>query len=259
MQPLIIGGGPAGSAAAIVLGCAGQSVTLVERSSGPHDKVCGDFLSAGALGSLSALGIDVVGLGSVPINRIRLICGNEEAIAALPFAAAGVSRRALDEALLARAAAVGAYLLRGTSVRRLRRIGHTWAVDTDTCGAIRADTLFLATGKHDLRGLGRPQRSRVVGLKMYFALSLDQASALNETIELMLFSGGYAGLQLVESRHAVLCWLMPSHVLRRIGRWPAVLDFLTDRSAHLGRRLSGSRPLLSKPLAIAGIPYGFLS
>jgi flavin-dependent dehydrogenase len=201
----------------------------------------------------------VAALGARPIKRLRLLCGGEQAVAALPFAAAGVSRRVLDEALLGRAAAAGVRVLRGTAVRRLRRIGQAWAADTDSCGAIQAHTLFLATGKHDIRGVARPQHSRVVGLKMYFALSPDEASALGESIELVLFGGGYAGLQLVETNCAVLCWLMPSCVLRGIGHWPAVLEYLTDRSVHLGRRLSGSRPLLVKPLAVAGIPYGFLN
>ena len=45
-EPLIIGAGPAGCAAAIALARAGHQPDLIERTSGPTDKVCGDFLSA---------------------------------------------------------------------------------------------------------------------------------------------------------------------------------------------------------------------
>ena len=40
-QVLIAGGGPAGAAAAILLARAGQRVLLVERETGPREKVCG--------------------------------------------------------------------------------------------------------------------------------------------------------------------------------------------------------------------------
>ena len=46
---VVIGGGPAGAAAAIHIARAGRAVTLIERNAGPTDKVCGDFLSADAI------------------------------------------------------------------------------------------------------------------------------------------------------------------------------------------------------------------
>ena len=42
---LVIGGGLAGAAAAVHLAGAGRDVCLLERTTGPHDKVCGEFLS----------------------------------------------------------------------------------------------------------------------------------------------------------------------------------------------------------------------
>src|SRR6202012_5324674 len=42
---LVIGGGPAGGVLAAHLARYGPRVVLAERSSGPHDKVCGEFLS----------------------------------------------------------------------------------------------------------------------------------------------------------------------------------------------------------------------
>ena len=56
---MIIGGGPAGAAAAIVLATAGRNVTLLERNVGPADKVCGDFLSTEAVTMVETLGVDL--------------------------------------------------------------------------------------------------------------------------------------------------------------------------------------------------------
>jgi flavin-dependent dehydrogenase len=58
-RALIIGGGPAGTAAAITLARAGRAVTLIERNADPTDKVCGDFLSVDAMAQAEALGIDL--------------------------------------------------------------------------------------------------------------------------------------------------------------------------------------------------------
>ena len=53
---LVLGGGLAGSGAAILLARAGRSVSLIERETGPHHNVCGEFLSIEARDHLEALG-----------------------------------------------------------------------------------------------------------------------------------------------------------------------------------------------------------
>ncbi|HEX7742908.1 MAG TPA: FAD-dependent monooxygenase, partial [Sphingobium sp.] len=55
---LIIGGGPAGSAAAITLAQAGMQPHLLERHKAPRDCVCGSFIGWDALAALSNLGVD---------------------------------------------------------------------------------------------------------------------------------------------------------------------------------------------------------
>jgi menaquinone-9 beta-reductase len=257
-EPLIIGGGPAGSAAAIALARAGRGVTLIERNAGPADKVCGDFLSAEAIDAITSLGIDLEALAPSPISSVRLIHGTRVATTRLPFAAVGVTRRALDEALLQKAKQSGARILRGHSVRRIERDGNSLLVDCGSAGPIATDTVFLATGKHDLRGAGRRGRTTgLVGLKMYYALAPAQREALRHHVELLLFAGGYAGLQPVEADTAVLCMLVPAERLRAAGgRWNSLLDSLHEECLHLADRLSGARALLDRPLAVAGLPYG---
>ncbi len=258
--PLIIGGGPAGAAAAALIAAAGHPVTLIERNSGPTDKLCGDFLSGAAVSALYALGLEPPTMGAAPVRTIRLVHRRTTAETALPFPALGLSRRCLDEALLDMAARRGATILRGQTVHGLERTGSGFTARTATAGPVSADIAFLATGKHDLRNLARPPRPNgLIGLKMYYDLEPDQRDALRGCIELLLLRGGYAGLQLVEHDRAVLCLLLPAVRYRRVGaRWDALLDSLTEDAPLLGRRLVGARPRLEKPLAIAGTPYGHL-
>ena len=262
-QPLIIGAGPAGTAAAIHLAQAGHRPLLLDRATGPSDKVCGDFLGADAIDRLRVLGIDPASLGAAVIHVVRFSHGRRITETRLPFPAFSLSRRILDQALLSRAIQAGADVHQGTIVRRISPLGtaaagiwhaHLHGGETKAGGA-----LFLATGKHDLRDLPRPgTRHGAVGLKMYLDLGPAQSQALAGATELFLFPGGYAGLQPVEAGKAVLCIaLHRSRFQALAATWPTLLAHLQS-STLLGERLAAATPLLPKPLAIAGVPYGFL-
>jgi flavin-dependent dehydrogenase len=256
--PVIIGGGPAGSATAIELARAGQQVTLIERAVTAADKVCGDFLSPEAVARIEALGVNLA--DAQHIDTLRLVYRRRVVQARLPFTARGLSRRALDEALLHQATAVGASVLRGHRVSAVEGCGDTLRVVCGSLGEIVTNTVFLATGKHDLRGEARHARhSRLVGLKMYYRLDPSQRAALRGHIELILLPGGYAGLQLIERDNAVLCMLLPAAHLSAIGRhWATLIDSVAQDCPHLADRLSGSQTLLDRPLAIANLPYGYV-
>ncbi|WP_428487478.1 NAD(P)/FAD-dependent oxidoreductase [Rhodopila sp.] len=258
--PLIIGAGPAGTAAAIRLGQAGHPSTLIERFSRPTDKVCGDFLGVDAIERLQSLGVDPIRLGAITIHRLRLISHNHVTEATLPFRALGLSRRILDDALLHRAEAAGATLRLGETVRRLSRDGAGWQAHVNGVEPINAVDLFLATGKHDLRDRPRPGVvGGAIGMKMYYDLSTAQAAALAGTIELFLFSGGYAGLQCVEAGKAVLCIALRRTRFHALGgTWPALLGMIQAANPWIKQRLEAATPLLQRPLAVAGVPYGFL-
>jgi menaquinone-9 beta-reductase len=255
---VIIGGGPAGTAAAITLARAGNPVTLIERSVDASDKVCGDFLSTEALAMIEGLGVDLSAAST--ISAVRLVHRNRSVTTHLPFAARGLSRRALDEALLGQAQAVGATVLRGHRVSAIEQDRGSLLLSCGSLGQIAADTVFLATGKHELRGAGRISHGTgMVGMKMYYALVASQLQALRRHVELIMFAGGYAGLQVVEADRAVLCVLLPAARLRAVGgRWNSLLEALTEECPHLRMRLTGARALLDHPLAVAGLPYGYV-
>lgn len=257
---VVAGGGLAGSAAATALAQAGVNVTLIERETAPVHKICGEFLSAEAQTYLERLGLNIPALGGAVISHLRLVRGNQEITTALPFQGLGLSRFTLDEALLNHAAACGVAVLRGHTIRSVTSGGEL-ALDVQNCGVINANTLFLATGKYELRGMKRPfaLSHDLVGFKTYFRLTPQARSALENYIDMILFQDGYAGLQLVEGGLANLCLLISRARLHRVGsNWAGLLDDLSKSCPYLARKLAGATEVLRQPLAIYRVPYGFI-
>ncbi len=260
-EVLIVGGGVAGCAASIALARKGRSVTLIEREATPRHKVCGEFLSGEALEDLRALGIDVVALGAVPIPNVRLAAARRAAEAPLPFPAMSLTRKTLDTALIAAAGAAGVRVRCGCAVRSLSRTATgMWQATLDDGSVCEAPTAFLATGKHDLRGHARPKDpQRWVAFKMYYRLAPAQAAELEYASELMLYPGGYGGIQPVEGGIANLCWVVQQPYLARAGhQWEKLLAKMQQDCPHLAMRLAGAEPLLDKPIAVTHIPYGHI-
>ena len=253
---LVAGGGVAGALAGTLLARAGRRVVLLERGTGPAHKICGEFISIEAQRHLAASGIDLGRLGARPIARLRLVRGRQSVEAALPFEGISLTRRALDDALLAQAASSGVDVRRGCTVRGVAGS----SIELDTGETLRGSALLLATGKHELRGMRRPPPAEdLVGFKSYFELDAGAARALDGHIEVLLFRDSYAGLQLVEDGLANLCLLTTRARLARAGgHWHGLLGDLAAESPHLARRLAGGRDTLARPLAIARVPYGFL-
>jgi geranylgeranyl reductase family protein len=125
---LVIGGGPAGSAAAIEAGGLGRSVIVIDKAAFPRDKCCGDGLTTGALRHLDELGFDPTTVPSWrPISDVvvRAPSGSEKVFPLpAPMTAtsegnrgglfAAVARRSeLDAALVERSRQAGATVLEG--------------------------------------------------------------------------------------------------------------------------------------------------
>ncbi len=112
---LVIGGGPAGAAAAIRAARAGCSVTVFEKGPKGRDKVCGDGLTPRAVSALNELDIPLD--DAHRIDGLRMIAGRTRRELAWPsngrFAPHGAvwPRRRLDEALIDAALEAGAEVL----------------------------------------------------------------------------------------------------------------------------------------------------
>lgn len=267
---LIIGGGPAGSTLAIALANAGRQVVLIEKSKQEQHKVCGEFLSPESLPLLRHNGIHPERLGAQTVHSVRVAARDVLAEVPLPAPALSLTRRVLDEALLRQAQQAGVSLLRGYRAESLsrqpgREASCLWRAQitdsTDTSISIQAADAFLATGKHDLRGWSRSPRgtqNSLVALKMYFTLSPEQQAKLAGYVEIILYEGGYAGLQMVEGDCANLCALITREKLQALeGRWDRLLDHMQTHSTHLACRLRGAVSILERPIAISSIPYGY--
>jgi menaquinone-9 beta-reductase len=257
---IMAGGGLAGSAAAAILARAGIRVTLLERETAPVHKICGEFLSRETQTYLEQLGLDIAILGGTVISHLRLVRGNKTITTPLPFQGLGLSRFTLDEALLNHAAVCGATVLRGQTIRHVSTSGGL-ELNAEALGDIRPETLFLATGKHELRGAKRmfATSNGLIGFKTYFRLTPQAQAALQGCIDLILFPDGYAGLQLVEGGRANFCLLIGRERFRRAGgNWAGLLDDLLNACPYLADQLAGATELLQKPLSISGVPYGFI-
>ena len=257
---IVAGGGLAGSAAACVLARAGPPVLLIERETQPVEKICGEFISAEARDYLHHLGLDIAALGGAAITAFRLVRGNSVVSCALPFAGTGLSRRVLDEALLRRAAAYGADIQRGQTVS-MRRDRDPIVLASSDGLEMQTDTLFLATGKHDLRGIRRPVAGvpDLVGFKLHLRLAPAQQAELAGHVEIMLLDRGYAGIQLVERDMANLCLMVARSRLQEVGgHWDGLLEALQRTEPHLRTRLTDAVALAPKPLSIFRVPYGFV-
>lgn len=257
---LVIGGGLAGAGLAVSLASAGRAVTLIERETRAQHKVCGEFISAEAMLYLRDLGIDLDALGAVSIDRVGMFAGERQATAYLPFSARSLSRHALDEALLNRAARCGARVLRGHRAVGVERDGHLWRAALDDGTSVSASEIFLATGKHDLHGWKRPPGSQndLIGFKLHWRLAASQAQALRGAVELFLFPGGYAGLEAIENDVANLCLVVRRRTFACGQSWPTLFASLLKNCPHLRRRLDGAQPCWPRPLVISAIPYGFV-
>jgi flavin-dependent dehydrogenase len=252
---LIVGGGPAGSAAALALARDGVGAELIERSDGPHDTVCGGFLGWDALAALERLGLDPAALGARPIGRLRLVSAKRRLEVALPWMAAGLSRRTLDEALLGAAEAAGAKIRRGRTVRAADLPARRIRLDDEE--EVAAAFLVLATGKHELRGAARPVdiSTRPIGRRTALTPRAVRARALDGVIELHLYDGGYAGLLMQEDGTANLCLSASRGRLKEAGGIEALAARLGEDLPALAERLAQGEVVGWS--AISGVPYGW--
>ena len=113
---IIVGAGPAGSTAAILLASAGWSVALIEKQAFPRRKVCGACIGASNLPLLATLGIGdaFAQLAGPELREVALYCGDRVVQAPLPAVpnarhpwGRALGRETFDVLLLERARELG--------------------------------------------------------------------------------------------------------------------------------------------------------
>ncbi len=243
MPPLIVGAGPAGCAAALALSARGIMPRLIERSQVTGDAICGGFMSWRTLASLESLGIARHDLAGHPVTRVALFAGARRVEAPLPGAAIGLSRRALDTAMQRVVAARGIAIERGVELGNAQEANGV--------------PLFLATGKHDLRGLGRPRHDDdpTLGLRLRIAAHPRLRALVGDAIELHLFDRAYVGLVAQEDGSANLCLAVRKSRLTEAGGRPAALLAAFGNGTALGERMAFAQT--DDVDAIAAVPYGW--
>jgi len=259
----IVGGGPAGCSAAIILAQRGARVVLFEAKTYPHDKLCGEFLSPECAGLLDELGLTprLRTLKPVPIEIFRLTAPDGAAWETrLPGIALGLTRKALDAALAERVSALGVEVCSGTTVTAIRGdLSHGFELETRS-KQVQARTVIAAHGKRGAldRALNRNFLKRpqpFVALKAHF-----HGPPLPKRIELHAFPGGYCGMSEVETGATNICFLAHESVFRGAAEAPPerlaeFLKWMPAQNAHLQAWLSQAKQIDEHWISIGQVPF----
>jgi flavin-dependent dehydrogenase len=210
---IIIGGGPAGTSAAITAKRAGARVLLLERGRFPRHKVCGEFVSAESLGLLTEL-LDrehtALLQDAVRISQARVFLDGRVLQTVVDPPAASIARLDLDAALWGSAENAGVDARQQVTVQSIAGAGPFQVVST--AGEFEGKSLVNASGRwsnlkippppgnHEgIHEVGRNQKW--LGIKAHFAEETDLRSAA-PSVDLYFFDGGYCGVQPVQIRGA---------------------------------------------------------
>lgn len=187
----ILGGGPAGSAAALAALKMGEDVEMVERSRFPRHKVCGEFLSPEIEPVLHSLGVwdGFLALRPHRVRRMAITLGAKSKSATLSEPAFGLSRFAFDHLLWSEAIARGM-----------------------TPGSGKPQ--IIASGRG---GGNAPRSSRLFGFKAHFEGPADDA------VELFFRDRAYVGINGVEGGLTNVCGLAHESLLKQAGFEPDAL------------------------------------
>jgi len=204
-EVLVVGGGPAGAAAAFWLADRGHEVWLVEKGRYPRRKTCGDGLTPRSIYELQAMGYDFGAPGFHRCRGLRAVAGGRTLELDWPAhplypSWGGVIRRAdLDERVAALAVGRGAALLTGTEavpVLEGGRIGGVVLRGPEGPGLVRPRVAVSADGA--LRRFGRAlgaQRDRRapigLGARAYFPSPRSDDGFLESYLDLHDAAGAH--------------------------------------------------------------------
>ena len=202
---VIVGAGPAGCSAAILLASAGWDVVVLEKAKFPRRKVCGEYISGAAWPLLEELGVAarIVSEAGPEIHKVGLFAGNEVVIAPMPRASSfrwgrALGRERLDTTLLARAVDCGAVAIEATC-DSVRRAGADYFCTYSVDGEERTLRAEVVIGAHGAWETGRlptqpAHAAAASGDLLGFKAHFRRGHLSPELMPLVLFPGGYGGM-----------------------------------------------------------------
>lgn len=252
----ILGGGLAGLTAAIHLAMNNVQVTLFEKQSYPHHKVCGEYVSNEVLPYLKSLGIDVIHEGAKKISNLRWTTSNGRVTKVnLPLGGFGMSRFAFDKVLYDRSLALGVNIIQET-VTGVVFSTDEFNVETQATTNYKFDYVIGAFGKRSTidKLLNRKfiqKKTKWLAVKSHY--SHDDFP--EDSVELHNFNGGYCGLSKVESNAVNLCYLTTYNSFQEYGDIEKFQQNVLTENKFLKHFLAESDMLFDKPLSIAQISF----
>ena len=249
---IVVGAGPAGSAAATILASGGKRVLVLEKDRFPRPKVCGEFLSGDALASVERLGalaaIEAAGPETIRDGSVELANGRSVPFH-LPLPALGISRALLDDLLATRAREAGAHVRFSSRVvsvigsfERGFAVRHSGGDGDDE--EARARVVIGAWGRWD--ALDRELDRRFLARPRFFGWSRDwvgRTGNLAGRVRLFLHPGGYCGLSRVENGEVNLAGVISEKARRTIGgTWEDVLAHVRASNLALDAELAPLEP-----------------
>jgi flavin-dependent dehydrogenase len=259
MDAVIIGGGPAGASAALLLARAGWSVAVIEKKLFPRSKVCGEFVSATTLPLMQELGILDFYLQEAgpPVQRVGWFIGKKMLTAPMPSFQNPISswgralgRDQLDSFLLKEAQQAGAQIWQPWNARQLVDMEDHFLctlVNHHQTKEIAARIVIIAHGSWKQGVVEVPfppnKDSDLLAFKAhFFNSSLDK-----DLMSLFSFRGGYGGLVHTNNNRTSLSCCIRRDVLRQIrlqnpgvGAGETVLKFISESCAGVDQVLSSS-------------------
>lgn len=272
---LIVGGGPAGTSAAIHLALRGARVMLAEQKKFPRAKLCGEFISPECLTHFERLGVaeQMTAAGGARLTE-TIFYSRRGTGACVPsewfgagIGALGLSRAEMDARLLARARAVGVEVLEEAQAAGLlfedAGVRGVRLKTDDDVREVNASVTIDATGRS--RSLarrvethegadsnGQKKRTRLVAFKAH----LEGATGAAECCEIYFYRGGYGGLSRVEGGLSNLCFIAAARDVRACGGNPErVMREIIATNRRAARTLAGAR-VQSEWLAVSLDGFG---